>query len=410
MLQQKTTGIDLKSKVYFSHSCLIIQKGLANEYWANNLFTTIGFPSQTTTRQRYSTIPWQLPDQNILLFRSVPVYDVCSDHLPPESKGYRNVFTSHAKQTLSLRISWQHGSCQFGQGQRESRLANLCRLCSGVDCQSQKALCPRRLWPSFKADHLCLRFDNHRLMFDIISMGKVSQTQSRHKTAYSHGPERLYPLLYQHYRRQNARCQYSRSTSAGTGCFLYNGSRLRRFFSPLSLQSTTGFLHHTSQKQYELFSTRVPRGGQNHRIAKRSNHFIASAKKLTRLSDPSTPSFILRYRDSKKIRVLNQQFYLRRIDNHAALQMPLASRTFLQMDQAKPSDKNFFRHFRERRKNSNMDSHLHVYACGDHKERTQHRTQFERNFANSQHYAFRESSFVSSTYGKLDAKPKCRVS
>ena len=198
MLRQKTTWIDLKSKVYFSHSCLIIQKGMANEYWTNNLFATIGFPPQETPRQMYSAIQWQPSDQNVLLFRSVPMYGVCSDNLPPESKGYRNLFTSNAKQTLSLRNSWQHCSCQFGQGQRESRLADICRFCSGVDCQSQEALCQRRFWPSSKADGLCLRFNNHRFMFDIVSMGKISQTQSSDKTAYSHGPERLYSLLYKH--------------------------------------------------------------------------------------------------------------------------------------------------------------------------------------------------------------------
>ena len=410
MLQQKTTGINLKSKVYFSHSCLIIQKGMANEYWTNSLFATIGFPSQETTRQMYSAIQWQPSDQNVFLFRSVSVYGVCPDNFPPESKGYRNLFTSNAKQTLSLRNSWLHCSCQFGQGQRESRLADICRLCSGVDCQSQKALCQRRLWPSFKADSLRLRFNNHRFMFDIISMGKVSQTQSSNKAAYSHGPERLYSVLYKHHRRQNTRCQYSRSTSAGTRCFLYNGSRLRRFFSPLWFQSTTGFLHNTSQKQYGLFSTRVPHCGQNHRTAKRSNNYIARPKKFTRLSNPSTPSFILRCRDSKKVRVHNQQFHLGSIDNHAALQVPLASGTFLQMDKTKPTYKNIFRHIRERRENSNMDSNLYLCACCDHKKTTQHRTQFERNLANSQHYAFRESSFISSTYRKFNAKPKYRVS
>ena len=80
--------------------------------------------------------------------------------------------------------------------------------------------------------------------------------------------------------------------------------------------------------------------------------------------------------------------------------MPLAGGTVFQMDQAAPSDQSVFRHLRERRQNTDMDCGVNLCAGGYHKKTAQtgieplhNSTDFERN-------AFRESLYITSTYGK----------
>jgi hypothetical protein len=59
--------------------------------------------------------------------------------------------------------------------------------------------------------------------------------------------------------------------------------------------------------------------------------------------------------------------------------------------------KTFFWHQRERGEDSNLDCHQRLHSGRNRQERTQNRTEFERNLANSQHCTFRESSYYTST-------------
>ena len=54
--------------------------------------------------------------------------------------------------------------------------------------------------------------------------------------------------------------------------------------------------------------------------------------------------------------------------------MPMAGRTVFQMDQTAPAHQIVFRHFRERSKNTDMDSRLRLCACGHHQETSQLRS------------------------------------
>ena len=157
MLRKKTIGLDLNLKLYFSHSCIMSQKGMANEYWTDNLFSIIGFPSQEKTGSMYSALSWKPSNKNVLMLRSVLVHGICTDNVSSEFKGHRNVFASHANKTLSLWDTWQCGSSQSRQGQRKSRLANLCRLRSNPNRPSPQALCQRRLRLGFETNGLRLR-------------------------------------------------------------------------------------------------------------------------------------------------------------------------------------------------------------------------------------------------------------
>jgi hypothetical protein len=130
----------------------------------------------------------------------------------------------------------------------------------------------------------------------------------------------------------------------------------------------------------------------------------------------SIPTFI-RITDGKvhdvnilEIHLPNEQLFTGGTDNRSTLQVPLADRNLFQMDQAVPSYQDIFRHQCQRCENSNLDSYQRLRSGGDCQERTQNRTEFGRNLANSQHCTFRESLYYTSTYENYVAKRKYPVS
>ena len=56
--------------------------------------------------------------------------------------------------------------------------------------------------------------------------------------------------------------------------------------------------------------------------------------------------------------------------------------------------------YRKRSENPNLDCHQRLRSGSDRQERTQNRTEFGRNPANSQHCPFRESLYYTSTYSR----------
>lgn len=141
---------------------IVTLKELAHVRRSNRFLATDRLPSQIPIQQICPTLSWQQPSATFLLSRSVPVHGIRAVDLPRESSRYRNLPAFHATQTLSCRVPGQHVSKHTRRSQRESRLADLCRLRSSVNCQSQKALCQRQLWPGLEANGLCLRFIHHR--------------------------------------------------------------------------------------------------------------------------------------------------------------------------------------------------------------------------------------------------------
>ena len=77
------------------------------------------------------------------------------------------------------------------------------------------------------------------------------------------------------------------------------------------------------------------------------------------LSRQTPPGEILRRRDQQNVGVSDQQLSAARRHHRATLQTTMASRAFLQMDQAAPAHQKFFRHFGERREDSNLDCCFH---------------------------------------------------
>ena len=80
---------------------------------------------------------------------------------------------------------------------------------------------------------------------------------------------------------------------------------------------------------------------------------------------------IRRPRNREAIRVFNKQLRPTRLDHRPALQIALAGRAVLQMDQAAPVHQGFFRHFGERRQNTSMDCDLGLRTRGDYQKTPQ---------------------------------------
>ncbi len=128
------------------------------------------------------------------------------------------------------------------------------------------------------------------------------------------------------------------------------------------------------------------------------------------LSRSSSPDRILRHPDKQKVYLFNKQLCTAGFDGCTALQMSLADRNLFQMDQTVPANQNIFWQYRERSEDPNLDSHQHLRSGRNRQERTQNRTEFKRNPANSQHCTFRESLYYTSTYENYVAKQKTPMS
>jgi len=228
-------------------------KGLANAYRTHCLLTTIGFSTQAPTRHLYPPLSRQSSSSDIFLFRPVSLHDVCANNISPESSRYRNMSADDAVKAVSLRYSREGITEHTGEGKRNSRLAYLCGLRASFNCQSTDALCQRRFRRSTEPGCLCSRFDNHRFVFDAVSMGQIPSAQGRRQGAYAYGPARLCTVFHLHYRRQNARCKHSRRDSSGASCAIHNGSWLPRLCTSVHFHSKSLFLHNTGKKQFRLY-------------------------------------------------------------------------------------------------------------------------------------------------------------
>jgi len=403
--------IDLKSQIDFGQKTLIDSlKGLANVHRKDRLLTTVRLLTKTPIRQMRSQIPRQPSDKNFFLFRPIPMYGICPDNISSESSRHRNLSSRNAAETLPLRHTRECFTQYIGKCKRKSGLENLCGLRTNPNKQGPNALRQRRLRHSTKPRGLCSGFNHHRFMSISFSMGQISQVQSCRQGTHTDGLKRLYTHFYPHYRRKSPRCQYSRRPDFRAGRYLHHGSRLPRFRSPLYVHSKPFNVYYKGQKQFQLSPSLLSQGRQNNWPSMQPNDNAKRFLCITGLSCCSTPHRLLRHRDRQKIRIFNKQLYSAGFDNCSTLQVPLEHRNFLQMDQTVFANQDILWDQRQRRKDSNLDSHQHLRSCRNRQERTRNRTEFGRNSANSQHCTFRESLYYTSTYEKCLAKRNCSIS
>jgi hypothetical protein len=335
----------------------------------------------------------QQSNKNFFLFRSIPVYDFCTNNISAKSSGHRDLSAGNAAKTLPLWHTWECFPNHSCRSKRKSRLENIRGFCTDSDKQSANALRQRRIRPATGPRGLCAGFNNHRFVSFIISMGKISKTQGRSQSTHADGLKRLYTYVYPHYRRKSPRCKYPRRSCFRTWRNLHNGSWLPRLRTPLYIYWKPFNFCHESQKQFRLSSSLLPQCRQDNRPSMRPDNHAQRLLCLTGLSCCTSSDRLPRHRNKQKVHIPYKQFFTGRIDHRSTLYVSLANRNLFQMDQAIPANQNLFRHQHQCRQNSNLDSYQRLRSCCDCQERTQNRAEFGRNLANSQHYAFRESSY-----------------
>src|SRR6202142_3133034 len=366
-------------------------KGLDDERWEVSLRATHGFVAEARFRSLRAEVQRQLPCQTVLLLRSVPVHGLCSVDWPTQPPRNRNLFKFHESQTVPHWHSWNDRTQYSGPSQPETRLAHLRRLCSDPYHPCSKTLYQRPIGSRFGTDRVRFRFDYHRSLSDPIPLGPISASKSSRQTPRSDRPAGQHSVFCPYFQRENARCQGARSAANRAGCLLCHGSRLHRFCPSVPVSDPHGLLRHAGQKEPPVSSPKESSRGQNDGTTVRSNHRPNGLQHRRGISSVFAPRQVCRSRHRQAPGVSDQQLCARRADDYQAIQVPLASGAFLQMDQETPAHQSVLRHLRQRGEDAGLDCHQRLRLGGDRQKRTQARTEHERNSANFEPQPFREN-------------------
>src|SRR5271167_225696 len=334
----------------------------------------------------------RLSAEDFLLLGSVSGNGVRAVDLPRQSARYRSLPAFDAGQALPHGIPRQGGALYPGRRQRVARLANLCRLCPGVDRRCATVVCPRSHRGGSGAESVRVGLDHHRSLPDFVSLGPVSSTQGRGEDAYAAGPAWQYPHVHPHHRRQSARRQHPRRTPSRSGRVLRDGSWLHRFPTPLLLHSVLRFLCRTYQTECLTSTALFAYGGQEYRRTFRSHRHPNRHGVCQSVSGCLAASELLRRRDQQASEVSDQQLHASSTYDRPDLPVPLAGGTLFSLDQAAPPDQILFRYQRECGEDPDMDCGLGLCAGGDCAEAFGTAGESLPNSTDSQRHAFRESA------------------
>ena len=280
----------------------------------------------------------------------------------------------------------------IGQSQRTTRLANLSGYRSDSDRPGTPSLCQSTTGYESQTSGLRTGFHRGRSVSDSVSMGTASPAQKCRQGAYATGSARQYSGVYPHYRRSDARCAFSRPCPVRGRSLLYHGQGLHRFSASVPYSSTAGILRDTGQKQHGLHPSSILSGGQKPRFTKRSSHSFDRPQKLGALSRTTAANPLRRCRTEQAVSVSDQQFQTVTVDHCPAVQVSLADRTVLQMDQTAPSYQSLLRDHTQRRQDTGVDRYQRLCAGRYPEKGTRPGRQHVRDSAGCGRHAFRENT------------------
>ena len=143
MLREKMVGFDLKLPIVFANNTFnLLLKGRTDVHWANNFLSTFRLPSEEAIRQVCTKISRQSSNKIFLMLRPISFNGFSTNYQSQKPSRHRNISSCNGTQTLSLRLPLEYISNHFSKGKRKSPLANIRRLCSHINRQSTKSLCP----------------------------------------------------------------------------------------------------------------------------------------------------------------------------------------------------------------------------------------------------------------------------
>src|SRR2546425_1317731 len=306
------------------HSSLSLTKGMSDEHWHHCLLPTYVPSASARIPQMCATLPGRLQSPELYLHGPVSLDGLRATNVSRKPARYRILFACRSQQALP------HGHSRFGGSQhartcqRDSRLAHLCRLCSGPDCNGQKALQQGRVRSGTGGNSLCARLDHHRFVLGAVSMGQVSPSQGSDQTSYSAGSARQHPFFHPDYRWKSARYSCPGYFDPRTRLLLCHGPRLPRFRATLCHGSMLGLLCHSSQNQPPVSSTLFANGRQILRAEMRSNDSAHWTTDRETIPGKTATGAVFRHREQKKSDISNQQLYSSCSHYSPTLQMSLA--------------------------------------------------------------------------------------
>ena len=207
--------------------------------------------------------------------------------------------------------------------------------------------------------------------------------------------------VYTHYKRCSTRNNSLSDFAFGTASYIRHGQGLHRFCNIIQFFKKQNLFCCTSKKEHSLLSQVFPSDRQKHWFAKRPDNKIDRSKNFKTLSDTAKANQFSRRRSTSHFHFSDQQFSTGRTNSLSALQVALADRTFLQVDQTTLANKVIFRYFNQRCQDSDMDSDQCICACCNNSQGIETGAFATRSTPNSKHLTFRENLAKTSTYEKL---------
>lgn len=311
-------------------------------------------------------VPRQLQRQEFHLPGPVSHYGFRSTDVSGKPAGHRSLPPGTEQQAISHGHPQQSFPQHPGGSERNAGLAHLRRFCTSSDRHRQETLPEGTVGSGTSKHGLRPGCNDDRSVPVHFSLGTLPDSKGSRPTSYPVGSSGQYPELHPCFRRKTPRGQRSGYHSPGSRRFLHYGSRLYGFLQTLCCYPSFRFLRDPSQVQSQESQALFPFSGQIHRGCVRSIHPADRCEVSRGLSRQTPPCEILRRRDHQNIGVSDQQLSAARHHHRTTLQTTMASRAFLQMDQAAPTHQKFFRNFGERGENTNLDCCFRLSDRGDH--------------------------------------------
>src|SRR3989339_710216 len=189
--------VDLKSKGHTFRGKNL--EAMIYEYWDNFVCSSYGFHFLAGFSTLRRTLLWEPQSETVFVLGSISMYGLCPTNISGEPSGHRNLFADDEAKVVSCRSARGDSKKHAGQRQQQTRLENLCGLCSDTDPKSKEVIRGQRFWRRTQAGRLRAGRDSNRFMPFLVSVGEVSQGQSRGEITYSFGFTREYTDDSYHY-------------------------------------------------------------------------------------------------------------------------------------------------------------------------------------------------------------------
>src|SRR5258705_10059708 len=145
----------------------------------------------------------RLQSQSVPVLGSVFVHGLCSTNLSREPARHRRLSAGALRSTLPSGLPQPRVSQYTGRCQRSARLAYLRGFGGAPDQKGKTAVFWRANRCRTTTKRLCIRFDNHRSLFEPLSVGTLWLHQRGDQTAYPTRPARTDSLFH---RNHEGRC------------------------------------------------------------------------------------------------------------------------------------------------------------------------------------------------------------